>query len=324
MQGKDTPTAKAAAGVFVGLDVSKATIDVCLHPLGHVFRVPNTNAGLRRLKTTLARHTVMLVTVEATGKFHRQAHRTLHAAGYAVAVVNPLRSRLFAEAAGTLAKTDAIDARMLAVMGESLKLAATPPPAALLAELQELVLARQAATAEKTALENRRGAAESTVLRAALGKLLAAVARHLAHLDAEIDRLIAGDPGLARRFAILTSVPAIGRVVAATLIACLAELGLLSAKAIAMLVGLAPVPCDSGEAKGQRRIRGGRAHVRAPLYLAAISAVRCNPDLKAFSQRLRHDKGKPAKQALVAVARKLLTLANTLIHEDRLWVAKHA
>ena len=322
MQGKDTPTAKAEAGVYVGLDVSKAAIDVCLHPLGHLFRVPNTGPGLRQLKRQLARHTVLLVTLEATGKFHRQAHRSLNAAGYPVAVVNPLRARLFAEATGTLAKTDRIDARLLAVMGESLRLTATPPAAALVAELQELVLARQAASAEKTALENRRGAAEGTFLIAELGRRLAALERHITRLEAKIDAIIAGDPVLARRFAILTSIAGIGRVVAATLVACLAELGSLPAKAIAMLVGLAPVACDSGTATGQRRIRGGRAHVRSPLYLAAVSAVRCNPDLKAFYRRLRHEKAKSAKQALTAVARKLVVLANTLIHEDRLWVEK--
>ena len=155
-------------------------------------------------------------------------------------------------------------------------------------------------------------------------KLLKAVERHVAHLDAEIDRLIADDPALARRQEILTSIPGIGRVVASTLIACLAELGMLSSKAIAMLVGLAPVACDSGESKGRRRIRGGREHVRSPLYLAAVSAVRCNPDLKAFYRRLRDEKAKPAKQALTAVARKLVTLANTLVHDDRLWVEKPA
>ena len=316
MQGKDTPEAKAEVQVYVGLDVSKAAIDVYLHPLGHVFRIANTNQGLRQLKSRLAGLKVVLVTIEATGKFHRQAHRTLHAAGYPVAVVNPLRSRLFAEAIGKLAKTDPIDARTLAIMGESLKLAANPPPAALIAELQELVLARRAAVTEKTALENRLGAAQS--------RFLIAVERHVAHLDAEIDRLIAGDPALARRQEILISIPGIGRVVASTLIACLAELGMLSSKAIAMLVGLAPVACDSGESKGRRRIRGGREHVRSPLYLAAVSAVRCNPDLKAFYRRLRDEKAKPAKQALTAVARKLVTLANTLVHDDRLWVEKPA
>ena len=324
MQGKDTPEAKAEVQVYVGLDVSKAAIDVYLHPLGHVFRIANTNQGLRQLKSRLACLKVVLVTIEATGKFHRQAHRTLHAAGYPVAVVNPLRSRLFAEAIGKLAKTDPIDARTLAIMGESLKLAANPPPAALIAELQELVLARRAAVTEKTALENRLGAVQSRFLIAGIKKLLKAVERHVAHLDTEIDRLIAGDPALARRQEILTSIPGIGRVVASTLVACLAELGMLSSKAIAMLAGLAPVACDSGESKGRRRIRGGREHVRSPLYLAAVSAVRCNPDLKAFYRRLRDEKAKPAKQALTAVARKLVTLANTLVHEDRLWVEKPA
>lgn len=324
MQGKDASAAKAEPQVYVGLDVCKAAIDVHLHPSGQAFRVLNTNQGLRQLKSKLAGHNVIVVTVEATGKFHRQAHRTLHAAGYAVSVVNPLRSRLFAEANGTLAKTDPIDARSLAVMGECLKLAATPPSTELIATLQELVLARRAAIAERTALTNRLGAAENKFLISDGKTLLKAVERHIERLDGEIDRLITADPALARRFEILTSIPSIGRVVAMTLIACLAEIGMLSSKAIAMLVGLAPVARDSGDSHGVRHIRGGREHVRSPLYLAAVTAARCNPDLKTFYQRLRTEKSKPAKVALTAVARKLLILANTLIHEDRLWVEKHA
>lgn len=324
MQGKDTSAAKAEPQVYVGLDVCKAAIDVHLHPSGEAFRVLNTNQGLRELKNKISGLKVSVITVEATGKFHRQAHRTLHAAGYAVAVVNPLRSRLFAEARGDLAKTDTIDAKTLAVMGECFKLEATPPPAELVAALQELVLARRAAIADRTALENRLGAAENKFLIGDIKKLAKALDRHIEHLDAEIDRLIETDPALARRFEILTSIPGIGRVVAMTLIACLAEIGRLSAKAIAMLVGLAPIARDSGDSTGARHIRGGREHVRSPLYLGAVSAARYNPDLKAFYNRLRNEKQKPAKVALTAVARKLLILANTLIHEDRLWTEKPA
>jgi len=324
MQGKDISTAQAEAEVYAGLDVSKAAIDVYLHPIGQAFRVPNTPQGLQQLKKKLKGCGVELVVIEATGKFHRLAHRVLHAAKYPIAVVNPLRSRLFAEASGYLAKTDTIDARMLALMGASLQPRALPPPPALIAELQELVLARRAAVGEKTAAQNRLGAAASKLVVCELGKLVHAIERLIKKLEAEIGRLIASDPALARRRDILISIPGIGPAVAATLVAGLAELGILPSKQITALCGLAPMACDSGEFKGKRRIRGGREYVRSPLYLAALSAARVNPSLHAFYRRLRDERAKSAKHALTAVARKLVCLANTLITENRLWTEKPA
>ena len=182
--------------------------------------------------------------MEATGKYHRMAHRMLSAAGLAVAVVNPLRARLFAEATGRLAKTD--------------------------------------------------------------------------RLDAEILRRIAGEPALARRYEVLCSIPGIGMVAAITLLVELAELGACSGKAAAMLAGLAPIACDTGQKTGQRRIRGGRAGVRRALYMAALAAARHNPQFAAVYKRLKAN-GKPPKVALTAVMRKLLVLANTLLTENRRW-----
>jgi transposase len=161
MQGKVSSNDSAMDQVYVGIDVCKKWLDFAIHPVGHAERFENAAKGHKRLLRHLQSYPVALVVLEATGKLHRQANRPLHAAGYPVAVVNPLRARLFAEAAGKLAKTDPIDARTLAVMGESLKLAANPPPAARIAELQELVLARRAAVTEKTALENRKASCES-------------------------------------------------------------------------------------------------------------------------------------------------------------------
>lgn len=321
MQGHELE-AKADAAIYVGLDVCKAFLDVHLHPIGESFRVANTKDGLKRLKMAFAGHRVALIVVEATGKLHCPAHRNLTAAGYPVTVANPLRTRNFAKALGLLAKTDKIDARMLALYGECLRPAAMPPAPPLLAELGELVKARQGLVAETTALKNRIAAAESSFLKRQLASLLKAAERTCGKLEAEIERLIARDPVLARRFEILTSIPSIGKVVAATLAACLAELGVLPAKKLTMLVGLAPINHDSGESRGEKHIRGGRSHVRSPLFQAAISAVRCNPDLKLFYRRLRQQSAKPAKVALIAVARKLLVLANTLVSENRLWQPK--
>ncbi len=322
MQGKMTSVG-AGLAVYAGIGVCKAWLDVYLHPTGQSFRFANTKEGIGLLCKELAEAGVALAVVEATGKLHRLVHRMLSQAGYPVAVVNPARSRKFAGALGQFAKTDKIDARLLALYGACLSPEATPVPAKTLAELQELVLARQAVKADETALKNRHAAAESRFLQRLLKQQLDACARAAGELDAAIGALLEGDPVLKRRYGILTSIKGVGPVAAATLAACLSEPGLLPAAKIAALAGVAPFDGDSGDRRGLRRIMGGRAHVRTALYMAAVSAARCNPDLKAFYRRLRA-KGKEAKLALTAVMRKLVTLANTLIRQDRHWTPNHA
>jgi transposase len=317
MQGKVESTNNAEA-VYVGIDVSKAWLDVYVHPLGEKWRVENSLVGLRRLQRHLEDRVAGRVVMEATGKYHREAHRTLSAWGYSVAVVNPLRARLFAQACGVLDKTDRIDARMLALMGASLAPTASQPAPQALEELSELVNARSAATADKVALGNRLGAAVTGWLTTELGKQLTRLQRHLDRLEAEIARRISADPELSARCAILVSIPGIGPIVAAAVLVGLSELGQGSGKAMSRLAGLAPLADDSGKRQGQRHIRGGRMQVRNALYMAALSAVRYNPDLKALYDRLRA-KGKAAKLALTAVMRKLVVLANRLIADNRTW-----
>ncbi len=317
MQGKAMPEPNATP-VYAGVDVCKEWLDVYVHPSGQALRVSNDRVGLKRLKRVLAAFPVARVVMEATGKLHRAAQRSLHAAGLAVAVVNPLRARLFAEAAGTIAKTDAVDARLLAVMGAALEPAETPPPPAALEEVCELVNARTAATAERAALSNRLATAATSFLRTELRRRRDACQRHVERLDAEIERRILAEPGMARRYAILCSIPGIGPVTAAIFIAGLAELGACSAKQAASLAGVAPVANDSGDRSGRRAIRGGRMPVRNAAYMAALSASRHNPDLAAFAIRLQRA-GKRPKVVLVAVMRKLIVLANTLIAQNRLW-----
>jgi transposase len=322
MQGKVSPDPNATR-VYVGIDVCKERLDVYLHPLGQKLAANNDANGIRRLKRLLKGHDVALVVMEATGKLHRLAHRSFSADGFRVAIVNPLRSRLFAEAIGTLAKTDAVDARILAIFGETIRPAATEPPSELLESLQELVRGRQAARDERTALLNRIGASKTKCLLRELNRQLRTLDASIANLDVEIKRLIKGDPCLARRFEILGSIPSIGETTAAVIIVELQEIGTLSAKETAMLAGLAPVACDSGETSGARHIRGGRWHLRNALYMPAQTAIQHNPDLKPFYDRLIA-KGKEAMVALTAVMRKLLILANTLVREDRLWQPNHA
>lgn len=317
MQGKVKPTNNAPA-VYAGIDVSKDWLDVYVHPAGMSWRVANTLDGLRQLRRRLAGVELAQVVLEATGKYHRPAHRTLSGWGYRVAVVNPLRARLFAEACGILAKTDRIDARLLALLGQSLAPTPTAPASHQQQELAELVNARAAASAEAVALGNRLGETQTGFLKSELRRRLASLRTHLDRLEAEIERRILSDPGLAERYAILRSIPGIGATVAAALLAGLAELGHCSGKAMALLAGLAPLADDSGKRQGQRHIRGGRAQPRNALYMAALSAARYNPDLKALYDRLRA-KGKAAKLALTAVMRKLVVLANTLIAQNRKW-----
>ena len=318
MQGKTPPERSAETRVYVGIDVCKDWLDVYLHPLGQKLRVANAPEGLKTLKRQIARLPVALIVMEATAKYHRQPHRTLHAAGLAVAIVNPLRSRLFAEAIGQLAKTDRLDARVLAIMAESLEpRAAAPAPAAIQA-MQEIVHAREAAIADQTALSNQRLASQTPFLRAELGRRLKTLATSIARLEAEIDRRLRADPALKRRYDILISIPGVGPVAAITLAVGLPELGACSGKAASLLVGLAPLACESGQKTGERHIKGGRGHVRKGLYFAALTAARFNPQLSTVYKRLQAA-GKKPKVALTAIMRKLVVLANVLVHEDRLW-----
>jgi len=319
MQGKVPLEARSALPVYVGIDVCKDHLDVYLHPLGHHWRLANDRDGLRRLKRLLAGHDVTLIVMEATAKYHRLAHRSLSQSGLAVAVVNPLRSRLFAEVIGTRAKTDRVDAKMLAFLGDALGPQARPPAPEALEALQELVHARNAATAERTALANRLAASQTAFLRKEIRQRLKSLDGHIERLAAEIAERIATDPALARRYEILVSIPGVGAGVAANLLTDLAELGSLDRRAIACLAGVAPFADDSGETAGQRHIKGGRANPRRALYWAALSATRHNSALSAFYKRLV-ESGKKPKVALTAVMRKLVVLANTLLKENRLWL----
>ena len=322
MQGQIQPEARSASPVYVGIDVCKDRLDVHLHPIGRRLRVANDRDGIKRLKRELARHPVARVVMEATAKYHRCAHRSLSQSGFAVSVVNPLRARLFAQALGTRAKTDPIDAKMLAILADMMAPQATPPASETLEALQELVHARHAATAERTALVNRRAASQTAFIRRELARRLKSLDGHIERLATQIARHIAGNADLARRYAILISIPGVGPAVAAALIADLPELGRLGRQAIACLAGLAPFADDSGDANGPRHIRGGRAQPRRALYWAALSAARHNPDLAIFYKRLR-DNGKKPKVALTAVMRKIVVLSNSLLREDRLWQPNH-
>jgi transposase len=318
MQGKEPSEQDTKAKSTAGIDVSKSWLDAHVLPAGEASRFPNTEDGIRQLKRWLDRFGPELVAVEATGKWHRLLCRSLYAAKVLVTVVDPFRVRMFAKASGIFAKTDRLDARVLAQFAKVMTPSVRAPAPEALEELNEIVVARHSAVAEATALKNQLAAATSAFLQRQLKRRIERLAKDIAALDREIDKRIKADDGLARRYAILTSIAGFGPVVTTTLIASLAELGTCSRRQIGMLAGLAPIADQSGTRDGVRIIRGGRANVRRILYLAALSAARSNADMKAFFKRLK-DNGKSPKLAIIAVARKLVILANTLIHEDRMW-----
>jgi len=256
--------------------------------------------------------------VEATGKWHRHVQRSLAASAIPVSVVDPFRVRMFSKAQGIFAKTDRLDARVLAMFASMMTPSVRPPAPPALSELAELVTARMRAVEAQTSLKNQRAAATVNFLKRQLDRRIERGDQDIAALDAAIVKRIKADEGLARRYAILTSIPGFGFVTAAILIACLAELGSISAKQSGMLAGLAPIADQSGKREGARVIFGGRPQVRRVLYLAALAGARFNADMRAFYQRLRAA-GKPPKAAIIAVARKLVVLANTLISQDRFW-----
>jgi transposase len=318
MQGKEASEQETKIKSSVGIDVSKCWLDVHVLPTNERLRAANDRTGIRQLKRWLSPHAIALVAIEATGKWHRLVHRSLIASAIPVAIVDPFRVRMFAKAQGILAKTDQLDARMLALFATVMNPATRNPAPQTIAELAELVVARASAVDAQTALKNQLSAAECKFLKQQFARRIETTGKDIAALDREILKRIKADDCLARRYAVLTSIPSFGFVVAATLIACLAEIGSTTAKQIAMLAGLAPIADQSGERDGIRVIWGGRPAVRRMLYLAALSAIRFNADIKTFYRRLVGS-GKPRKVALIAAARKLVVLANTLVGQDRHW-----
>ncbi len=299
----------------IGIDISKDTLDIHRQSDGRHARFGNDKAGLAALRRWIGKTPVRVV-YEATGRYHRDMEAALDAAGHALVKVNPGRARRFAQAAGYGAKTDRVDAAMLARMGVVLELEATPVRSESMHEIRELHIARLGLIKDRTACRNRLQAARNKVVLAQLRARLRQVERQIEQIDAELARLVA--ELLAHRFVILMSIPGIGPVAAIAMLVEMAELGSMDGKEAASLAGLAPITRESGRWKGQSRIGGGRRGLRRALYMPALVATRHNRQLGQTYQALC-SAGKPAKVALTAVMRKLLILANALIRDDRKW-----
>ena len=311
-----------AQEVFVGIDVSKEWFDVAVRPGSECWRGSQDEAGVDTLIHRLQRMRPSLVIMEASGGYERLIAAALAAAKLPIAVVNPRQVRYFARSMGQLAKTDRIDAKVIAHFGEAANVEAQslPSPAAL--ELEALVTRRRQVVRMRAAEQVRRRQALPVVQRR-IDRVLALLEQELKEIDDDLSGRLRESPVWREREELLRSVPGVGPTLTVTLVAELPELGSLTRRQIAALVGVAPLARDSGKLRGTRTCWGGRANVRAALYMPTLAAVRCNPALNEFYDRLVAA-GKPKKVVLTACMRKLLTILNAMIKNHTRWDPQYA
>jgi transposase len=312
--GKDLET----GAVYVGVDVSKDRLDVAVWPSQQVFSDTNDAEGIARLAERIAVLNPKIVVLESTGRLEVPAALEFGERGIAYRIVNPRQIREFARAMGKLAKTDRIDALILARWAESAKPDAKPLPDADRRELRALVTRRAQLIENLTREKNRLLGETVRDVRRSIKDSIAWHERQIARLDKELDQFMKNSPDFSAQSERLQSVPGVGPVLTRMVIACLPELGTLNRYKIAALVGVAPLNRDSGKSSGKRFCWGGRVEVRCALYMAALAGMRHNPVIKALYERLRAN-GKPAKVALVACMRKLLTILNAMMRDQTCW-----
>lgn len=303
--------------VFVGIDGAKDELVVAERPSGRTWSVPNEPAALADLATELAQLTPVRVVVEATGGYERAAVAALHAAAVPVVVANPRQVRQFARSLGRLAKTDALDAAVLAQFAEAVPLPVRAPLDAATQELDGWV-ERRRQVVQQLGAERLRLASAHPSVRPRVARHIEWLEEELAAVEQTIAEHLAESSALAEKAALLDSVPGIGAVTAAMLVAQVPELGRIEPKALAALIGVAPLNRDSGKLRGKRSTWGGRAAVRTALYMPTRTACRHNPVIRAFYQRLI-DAGKPPLVAVIACMRKLLTICNAIVASQQPW-----
>jgi transposase len=303
--------------IVVGIDVSKDRLDVHVRPAGTVLGYNRDAAGIEGLVGELVRLAAQLVAVEATGGFETVVAASLAAAGLPVVVVNPAQVRAFARAIGQRAKTDPIDAQVIAHFAAATNPPVRPLPDAATQALADLV-ARRRQIIQMIVAEGQREKRASARAKKSIMRMLKTLRSELSELDAEIDETVRGSPLWCEKEDLLASVPGVGHTIARTMLAELPELGSLDRRQIAALAGLAPFTRQSGQWRGKSFIGGGRASVRTALFMGAMAAVRWNPTLRIFHHRLR-SAGKPKMVAIIAVARKLLTILNAILRDKTPW-----
>lgn len=305
--------------ITVGIDVSKARLDVHVHPSGDSFAVSNEEAGVAALAERLGRlEGLACIGLEASGRYERLAVAELATAGLPVVVLNPAQVRAYAQAIGQRTKTDPIDARVIALFVEAVRPQPRPLPDVQDQELGALMARRRQVVSMLGAERLRRQQAPKGRVRVSIARIVTALEDDLKALDDDIDKTVRGTPVWRDKEDLLASVPGIGKTIARTLLAELPELGQLNPKQIAALAGLAPYTRQSGRWRGKSFIGGGRPAVRTALFMGALVAARHNPTLKAFRDRLVAN-GKPKLVAIIATARKLLTILNAILRDQKPW-----
>ena len=308
---------------FVGIDVAKNTLDLRLEPVGESLHVVYDDLGIAEIRKRLRALSPTLIVMEATGGLETRLACELAACGLPVAVINPRQARDFAKATGQLAKTDRVDAAVLCAFARAIRPAVRVLKDVDTRDLDDMVSRRRQLIAMRVQETLRLGSAESKALQKSLKKHMVWLDKQIAGLDRDLtNRLRASDAWRAKDN-LLQGIPGVGAVTSVTLLAKCPELGQLNRREIAKLTGVAPLANDSGKHRGKRFVWGGRADVRAVLYMATVSAIRCNPAIKAFADRLKQA-GKPAKVVIVACMRKLLTIMNAMVKKNAPWTAKTA
>ena len=313
---------KSLPTVNVGVDVGKSQLDLYLLERDRALTVPNDDHAIASLVRRLRRYRLERIVIEATGRLEQPFVRAALAAGLPVVVVSPLKVRRFADAIGLLAKTDAIDARLIARFAAAVKPVARPASDANAQTIKDLVVRRRQLVALRTMEKNRRQVMPQE-LKTGIDRIIKTLDRELKRLEQLVDHAVEQHAPSRHKRELLTSMPGIGNSVAATLLGDLPELGSLNRREIASLTGVAPFNRDSGKLRGKRRIRGGRAHSRTALYLSAMVATRFNPDIKRFYERLV-SAGKHKKVALTACIRKIVTALNAMLRDDKPWHSSFA
>ncbi|MEN9479875.1 MAG: hypothetical protein RLZZ298_1270, partial [Pseudomonadota bacterium] len=308
---------------FVGVDVSKATLDICIMPPGQAMHVTYDDAGIGQVVAILKETHPTLIVLEATGGLEVRLASELAAVNLPVAIINPRQARDFAKATGRLAKTDEVDAAMLADFARAIRPQVHPLKDADTRALDDMVNRRRQLIAMRVQETLRLGTAASKGLQKSLKKHIAWLDKQIIEVDGDLNQRLRESDVWRAKDDLLRAIPGVGTVTSLTMLAKCPELGALNRREIAALTGVAPLANDSGKHRGKRFIWGGRADVRAVLYMATISAIRCNDTIKTFADRLKQA-GKPAKVVIVACMRKLLTIMNAMLKNNAAWNPKKA
>jgi len=303
--------------VNIGVDVGKANLDIALHPSGQFYSIPNSEAHIRRFVKILKGYSIERIVVEATGRYEHALVQACDQASLPIIVVNPTSVRRYAQAIGVLAKTDRIDAQVIAKYAATLKPEFRPIPDKTSQKIKDL-LTRRSQLLEMSTMEKNRLQILPKTLHRSIKSLLKMLQAQVETITRQIEQEVAKVDHWRIKAEILTSVPGVGKVLTYTLLSELPELGSLNRKEIAALVGVAPINRDSGKLNGKRRIRGGRHRVRTVMFMAMLSAIQCNPVFKRFYEHLKAQ-GKIPKVALIACMRKMIVVLNTMVKNQEPW-----